>query len=145
MQSPGGVRTRGSFYKGFWNQPFKPSEDILIYSNNALDNGLGFGVGGWCWCTPAARSVMEIVHVYQRRRKDFGRQCNFSDRSAKVGKRPARNTHTPYLVWSLVVKIDAVCAQETMACLSVQAALLLRLMRHTPATSCSSGACYTRC
>lgn len=28
------------------------------------------------------------MHVYQRVRKDFGRQCNFSDRSAKVGNLP---------------------------------------------------------
>lgn len=27
---------------------------------------------------------MDIVHVYQRERKDFGRQCNFEDRSAQM-------------------------------------------------------------
>lgn len=27
---------------------------------------------------------MEIVHVYQRKRADFGRQCNFDDRSAQM-------------------------------------------------------------
>eukprot|EP00041_Stephanoeca_diplocostata_P018513 m.387773 g.387773 ORF g.387773 m.387773 type:complete len:650 (+) comp21037_c0_seq1:201-2150(+) len=27
---------------------------------------------------------MEIVHVYQRKRAEFGRQCNFSDRSAQL-------------------------------------------------------------
>ena len=27
---------------------------------------------------------MEIVHVYQKKRADFGRQCNFSDRPATV-------------------------------------------------------------
>lgn len=27
---------------------------------------------------------MEIVHVYQRKRADFGRQCNFADRSAQM-------------------------------------------------------------
>lgn len=27
---------------------------------------------------------MEIVHVYQKKRSDFGRQCKFSDRHAKL-------------------------------------------------------------
>lgn len=26
---------------------------------------------------------MEIVHVYQKKRREFGRQCTFSDRKAK--------------------------------------------------------------
>lgn len=27
---------------------------------------------------------MEIVYVYQKKRKEFGRQCNFSDRPAQL-------------------------------------------------------------
>lgn len=27
---------------------------------------------------------MEIVHVYQKKRREFGRQCHFSDRHAKL-------------------------------------------------------------
>ena len=34
-----------------------------------------------CAETPA---TMEIVHVYQKKRADFGRQCNFTDRPATV-------------------------------------------------------------
>ena len=27
---------------------------------------------------------MEIVYVYQKKRKEFGRQCNFADRHAEI-------------------------------------------------------------
>jgi len=31
-----------------------------------------------------AYSAMEILYVYTKKRRDFGRQCNFSDRPAEL-------------------------------------------------------------
>jgi hypothetical protein len=33
---------------------------------------------------PAAASTMEIVYVYVKKRSEFGKQCNFSDRHAEL-------------------------------------------------------------
>jgi len=88
-----------------------------------------WSVNDWCFVS-LTYSVMEIVYVYTKKRSEFGRQCNFTDRPAELHCDIAPDTNlAANFIKRNPVDIRLQCTQE-MSEHEVRVGLCWRSWRH---------------